>query len=57
VDNKPVRQWQEIANELTNEADPKRIITLSKELNEALGRELRVLETPGKENPRVPPSL
>jgi hypothetical protein len=52
VDNKP-RQWQEIATELTNEVDPIRIMILSKELNEALRKELRVLETPRREYPRT----
>jgi hypothetical protein len=54
VDNEAPREWQEIAAELTNEFDPNRIIKLSKELNEALSAELRVLETQQKANPRVP---
>jgi hypothetical protein len=57
MDQKPVRQWQEIADELTSEFDPNRVIKLSTELNEALTEELRILETQRKEKPRVPPAL
>jgi len=52
MDQTPVRQWQEIADELTSEFDPNRVIKLSTELNEALTEELRILETQRKENPR-----
>ena len=52
MDQKPVRQWQEIADELTSEFDPNRVIKLSTELNEALTEELRILETQRKEKPR-----
>jgi hypothetical protein len=50
VDNKSSRRWQDIAAELTNEFDPKRVVKLSAELDEALSEELRVLETRRKAN-------
>ena len=53
MDNKSSRRWQEIAAELANEFDQERVLKLSVELNEALGREVRVSKTPRKENPRM----
>jgi len=53
VDNKSGRRWQDIAAELANEFDQERVLKLSVELNEALGREARVFKTPRKENPRM----
>jgi hypothetical protein len=53
VDNKAPREWQEIATELTNEFDPKRVVKLNAELHEALSEELRVLETRRKANRRM----
>jgi len=35
-DGKPERPWQVIASDLTHETDPKRIITLAKELDHTL---------------------
>jgi hypothetical protein len=40
MDKKPVRRWQDIATELMNEFDPKQVLKLSAELDEALAKEL-----------------
>jgi hypothetical protein len=55
VDNKSAREWQEIASELNDEFNPKRVNELSAELTEALDRELKELQD--KKEARVPPNL
>jgi hypothetical protein len=42
VNNKSPRQWQDIAAELSNEFDAKRVTELSAELTEALDQELKI---------------
>jgi hypothetical protein len=50
------RHWKIIAEELRREADPRRVLELSRELNEALDRELQRPPLPLKEPQAEPPT-
>jgi hypothetical protein len=43
-DAKPLRPWQEIADEAAQETDPKRLIELAKELERALAERDKQLQ-------------
>jgi hypothetical protein len=42
---KPTRPWREIADEVTHERDPKKMITLVQELNLALEEQSKIMPT------------
>jgi hypothetical protein len=49
---KPVRPWRMVAEELSRERDPKRVLELSHELNEALQQQQMELPTDGHKSTR-----
>lgn len=46
----PVRSWRVVAQELSQETDPKRVLELSHELNEALKRQQIQIPSDGDGN-------